>query len=127
MFSITKYSTEDFSRKLKEVCIGQFPKIKGTWVMLDREQIKYRLSSTFRRNDLENMKFLQNIPDQYDRLFAPFCAIFQIKPFTIQYADGLIEKNYKKPFIIFVTNAHFINSLLNFDLTKIKEETAMQV
>jgi len=73
------------------------------------------------------MKYLKNIPEQYDDLFAPFCIIFDLKPAVIQHADGTIQKNWKKTFINFTSNAHFTNILISFDLVLIKEEKAMQV
>ena len=122
--------------------MSQFPKIEGTWICLDKNEIKDRLANTFTRNDLEKMKFLKNIPDEFDNCFAPFCVIFNLKPATNALADGIkylkllityifhlgsIQKTWKKTFLNFTSNAHFTNYLVNYDLALIKEKQALEV
>ena len=120
-------TNEELNKEFMKLVDTQIPISNGNWVDFNFLATLKCISGCLTAADISTLKYtVNNIKEDNDTLFAPFCVLFGHKPKRMQRADGTVKEAWKEPSIKILGDIHFKKNFVTFDKDNIQEEVMLE-
>lgn len=120
-------TNDELNKEFMKLVDTQIPISNGNWVNFNFIETLKFISTSITTQDLSDLKFAaNNVKENNDMLFAPFCVLFNQKPKRVMKADGKLKEIWKMSAVKILGDIHFKKNFAMFDKDNIQEEVMLE-